>query len=493
LILRNLIAAGPRSLRWRIAVWYTVLLLATIAVVGIVLGIEARRIVLDGARASTDRVGGDIARIASSNGPIDALGEVLPIDQELALPGNLERWSSPSTFIEIDNRDGYPIAKSSNMGAVTFSRASTPERGKLYTVDETPLGPLLVRGERIATGKGAAMIVKVGVRLDLFYATLDRLRTLLGIVLVVAAIAVVIASFALASSAIKPIDELARKVGEIGADRLDRRVAWPERDDEVGRLARSFDAMLARLEESFARERRFISDASHEIKTPLTVINSNAQMLERWADQDPALRSESLRAIVAESASLATMVNGMLTLAKAESGDGIPREPVALEEIVTDAVRAAHGRAEAKGLALSAENRIPGSHAVVIGDANLLRQAVTNLIDNALKFTERGGVTVTLGTEGGSAAIDVADTGIGIEEAALSRVFDRFYRADESHSRLVEGQGLGLAIVRSIVRVHGGTVEAHRRAEGGSRFSIVLPLVAEPSSSAAHDSRDVSE
>ncbi len=485
--------AGPRSLRWRIAIWYTLLLLATIVAIGIVLGIEVRSIVLDGARATTDRVGSDIARIASNSETIGALGDALPADQELALPGNLERWSSPSTFVEIDNRDGYPIAKSSNMGAVTFSAASGPaKKGLLYTVEDTPLGPLLVRGERLVLANGVALVVKVGVRLDLFYATLDRLRTLLAIVLVVAALAVVIASFALASSAIRPIDELARKIGEIGADRLDRRVAWPERDDEVGRLARSFDAMLARLEESFARERRFISDASHELKTPLTVINANAQMLERWGDRDPSVRSESLRAIVAESSSLATMVNGMLTLAKAESGDGIPRNPLALEEIVTDAVRAARGRAEAKDLTLEAENRVRGGHVLVLGDANLMRQALTNLIDNAIKFTERGGVTITLDAADGKATLDVVDTGIGIDEAALAHVFDRFYRADASHSRAIEGQGLGLAIVRSIVRLHGGTVAAYRGDSAGSRLRIELPLAA-PSSSSTHDASAVEE
>jgi two-component system OmpR family sensor kinase len=200
-------------------------------------------------------------------------------------------------------------------------------------------------------------------------------------------------------------------------------------------------------------------------------------MLERWADRDAEIRSDSLRAIREESASLAAMVNGMLLLAKAESGDDIPRLPVELDAVVADAVRTARPRADQKGLALRFEPSAGESRTLVLGDANLLRQLFTNLIDNAIKFTERGDVIVELTTGGGKAEVDVLDSGPGIDEDVLERVFDRFYRADASRNRAVPGTGLGLAIVRSIARVHDGSVSAARRSAGGSIFRVTLPTL----------------
>jgi signal transduction histidine kinase len=213
------------------------------------------------------------------------------------------------------------------------------------------------------------------------------------------------------------------------------------------------------------------------LKTPLTIINANAQMLERWADRDPQIRAESLTAIREESASLAAMVNGMLLLAKAESGDDIPREPVALEAVVAEAVRNTQPRAAEKGLTLafpSPNGRPPTS---VLGNPNLLRQLFTNLIENAIKFTEAGSVDVAVAVRAGEATVSVSDTGVGIEEEALERVFDRFFRADTSRNRSVPGTGLGLAIVRSIARIHGGRVTASRRPGGGTTFDVSLPTL----------------
>jgi signal transduction histidine kinase len=300
---------------------------------------------------------------------------------------------------------------------------------------------------------------------------------LLAIVVVLAAGIVAAGSYVLASRALEPIDRLIAAMREIRSDQLDKRVGWSDRADEIGELARTFDAMLDRLEGGFSRERQFISDASHELKTPLTIINANAQMLERWADRDPIVRADSLRAIREESAALAQIVNGMLLLAKAESGDGIPREPVALDAILADAVRSGRPRAEAKSLALNFVSAAAAGQPVVYGDANLLRQLFTNLIDNAIKFTDRGHVDVRLASRNGKAEVDVVDTGSGIDPESLERVFDRFYRTDKSRDRAVPGTGLGLSIVRSITRVHDGTVRASRPAEGGTAFRVTLPTL----------------
>ncbi|HEY1428457.1 MAG TPA: HAMP domain-containing sensor histidine kinase, partial [Candidatus Tumulicola sp.] len=274
-----------------------------------------------------------------------------------------------------------------------------------------------------------------------------------------------------------PINELSDAMRQIGSDRLTLRSRSTRRRDEIGRLASSFDDLLQRLSEAFARERQFISDASHELKTPLTSINSNAQMLLRWGDQNPKVLHESLETIAGESATLADMVNGMLTLAKADRGDDIPKEPVSLAQVASEVVKHAQLRAEEKNLTLDFHyDGMP----TVLGDPGLLRQLVSNLVDNALKFTERGGVEVKVGGKGPEAFVEVSDSGPGVPEDELPLVFDRFYRADKARSRAVPGTGLGLAIVRSIARVHNGEVTVGRSARGGALFRVRLPAMTIP-------------
>jgi signal transduction histidine kinase len=331
-----------------------------------------------------------------------------------------------------------------------------------------------------------AAVIHVAEPLDTLQRTFVRAREAIGIVLGTVAVAVVVFSIVLASQATTPINRLSREIREISSDRLaiasgqealDGQAVRPRRRDEVARLAESFDDLLARLAEAFARERQFISDASHELKTPLTSINANAQMLLRWADQDPTIRRESLDTIVRESADLAGMVNGMLTLAKADRGDEIPKEPLSLAQIVSEVTQNAMPRAAEKQIELRFSH---SGTPIVYGDANLLRQLAGNLIDNALKFSEGGRVDVSVGNDAQSAWIDVSDTGPGIPEAELSHVFERFYRTDKARSRSVPGTGLGLAIVRSIARVHGGSATAGTAPGGGARFRVLLPRIQLP-------------
>jgi signal transduction histidine kinase len=466
------------SLRWRIATFYALLLVGVIAIVAVVLTVQLRSILLDAARTRVDSIGEDIVQQLVRSAPTGPFTDNGTIQQELTSPGNLDHWASPTTYVEVDTLDGYPYGKSTNMGIAVLGRSPLPRPGPvLYSIETVPsLGKLLVRDELLSY-PGVAIVIKVGESLGVYDVTIARARTLLTIVAILAAILVATGSYALASSAIRPIEQLIAAMREIRSDQLDKRLGWLGRTDELGQLAQSFDAMLERIEGGFARERQFISDASHELKTPLTIINANAQMLERWADRNPDIRSESLRAIRDESAALARMINGMLLLAKAESGDGIPREPVGLDSVVGEAVRSGRPRAEEKALALNFVSSAPAGGPIVFGDPNLLRQLFSNLIDNAIKFTDRGHVDVRLSASNGKATVDVVDTGVGIDSEALERVFDRFYRTDKSRDRAVPGTGLGLAIVRSIANVHDGTVVATRAAEGGAAFRVTLPTL----------------
>lgn len=462
------------SLRWRIAFWYALLLVTVAVALGVAVTLRFEAILRSQARDHVLSTLADI-RTAAAPSPGSFLftegGDSLLM---LENPDNLARWASTSTYVEVDDPRGYPIAKSFNMDAVpTFGNpglsAQTPG-----TIRETTVAgrPFLVASQ-VLESENHALVVQVGEPLDQLYQAFRQTEWSIAIILLIAVGAVALISYAIASQITTPINQLAAAMREIGSEGLNRRIRWKGRRDEVGRLAQSFDDLLARLQEAFARERQFISDASHELKTPLTSINANAQMLVRWGDRDEQIRRESLQTIVDESATLANMVNGMLTLAKADSGDAIPKEPLSLASLAREAVSATTQRAGDKGLDLRFV--ADGESPIVEGDPALVRQMITNLIDNAIKFTERGGVTVRVLPAQDDAIVEVQDTGPGIDEQELPHVFDRFYRTDKSRSREISGTGLGLAIVRSIARVHGGRVEAERPDTGGTLMRVRLP------------------
>lgn len=465
------------SLRWRIAVAYALLLIVVLAGTSGVIAWRLQSILFDEAHMRIDTTMDDIAQRVAATNPF-SLGIIGPETfEQLFSSANLVLWESPSTFIQVDNVAGYPLARTPNLGSTNIppNPAITPDHDNAFRTLSLNGRPFLVEDRLFRSGNTAA-IVHVAQPLDALYRMFEQGRQAILIILLAGAVAIVVLSFLLASQAIGPITALSQAMRAIGSERLDVRLV-SHRHDEIGELTSSFNDLLARLEEAFARERQFISDASHELKTPLTSINANAQLLMRWGDRDEAVRRESLETIARESAALADMVNGMLTLAKADRGDDVPKEPLSLGMVAADAVRGASQRAAEKGLTLEFDR--PEHSPLVEGSEHLLRQLIGNLIDNAIKFTPSGSVHIRVGRNGDRAWVEVADTGPGIPDAELGAVFERFYRSDRSHSRNVPGTGLGLAIVRSIARVHGGSVRAERAPEGGALFRAELPLIDE--------------
>ena len=450
-----------------------------IIVTGVLVYYSFHAILYDQARGRIDRTMQDIARVANPAPAFLDESQNVPVDQTLSNPDNLDHYSSPTTFVQIDNANGYPEGRTSNMGAMVFppNRSLNPKYESAYREVTLPGGTYLVEDRLFSSGGKGSFTIHVSEPLDQLNATFARTRETIGGIILFAIIAVTALSLLLARQATNPLNELTLAMREIGSDRLDRRLKWARRGDEIGKLAETFDEMLARLEAAFARERQFIQDASHELKTPLTSINANAQMLRRWGDADERIRSESLDTIVNESATLANMVNGMLTLAKADSGESIPKEPLPVAKIAQEAVHSAEPRAVDKNLYVRLHVQTRGT--IVMGDQALLRQMISNLIDNAIKFTDRGGIDVYLKREPSWAVIEIHDTGSGIDADDISYVFERFYRTDKSRNRAVPGTGLGLAIVRSIARVHNGTVEAERLPAGGSCFRVRIPVAGE--------------
>jgi two-component system, OmpR family, sensor histidine kinase ArlS len=474
------------SLKWRIALGYSALLIVAMTVMSGIIVWRFQQILYDQAEASVNATMRAIVQFAQqATTPFSLEDPSLGTLQFLFNSTNLATWNSGNSYVQVDSGEGYPLAKTANLGGLSIPPNPKLSRAHDVAYRQVSLGgrAFLVEDRYLQEGVNSALI-HVAEPLDTLQRTFAHALEAIVIVLGTTAAAVVIFSIVFASQATTPINALSREMREISSDRLalatdgrPRGSALRRRRDEIGRLAKSFNDLLARLSEAFARERQFISDASHELKTPLTSINANAQMLLRWGDQDQTIRRESLETIARESADLAGMVNGMLTLAKADRGDEIPKEPLSLAQIASEAIQNAGPRAAEKQLDLKfSYNGTP----IVYGDANLLRQMVGNLIDNAIKFTERGSVIVRVGESRDTAWIDVADSGPGIPEDERAHIFERFYRADKARSRTVPGTGLGLAIVRSIARVHGGEAAAEKAPQGGALLRVVLPRVKVP-------------
>ncbi len=455
------------SLRTRIAIYYGALMVAMIVVAAIALNFAFRQILLDQAKLRVNATSDQIVKQIVQSDNL-SFAEPEPILVTLGDRANIDHWAGPSQYVQIDNLGGKTINHSSNMGSLILPPQTVfpPHVDHTYRIlTERDGTQLLVLDRELKNGTVPVAIAHVAEPLDNVHDLVARARSIIIAVTLVGGVIALGLAYLVASTAIGPIVRLTEAMAEIGSDRLDRRIP-ATRTDEVGRLARAFNAMLARLQEAFARERQFISDASHELKTPLTVINANAQMLQRWGDRDETIRRESLAAIAAESAQLAAM-------AKAESGDDIPKSELDLGPLARDVVAHAHERAAGKGVVLAGTGI--EDDAVVVGDTGLLRQLIGNLVDNAIKFTDVGSVEVAVHRNRETVVVTVADTGVGIDPEQAERLFDRFFRSDASHTRSIEGTGLGLAIVRSIARVHGGRAAAAARPEGGSVFSVVLP------------------
>ena len=288
----------------------------------------------------------------------------------------------------------------------------------------------------------------------------------------------VVMAYLITGRALRPVDALIHDVSDITDGRsLHKRLPVANSDDELARLAETLNDMLARLEQSFTGLRRFTADASHELKTPLTVLRADIERAmaagPRSADGPVALE-EALQ----ETARMADLVESLLTLARSDEGRfDLHREPVQLELLVRDVAETAQILGEASGLKVVVA---PVEAVTVMGDPLRLRQLFLNLVTNAVKYTGKGGrVELSLVRRGDAAEFAVADTGMGIAGADLPYVFDRFWRADRARSRAHErsGVGLGLSISQWIAHAHGGSITVASRLGRGSTFTVTLPAL----------------
>jgi signal transduction histidine kinase len=250
------------------------------------------------------------------------------------------------------------------------------------------------------------------------------------------------------------------------------RIPIPPHRDELRRLAVTFNEMLASLAGAYQAQQRFVADASHELRAPLTAIQANLELLEQVPDMSPADRQEAVAEASREAHRLTRLVADLLTLARADAGSVVRRQVVDLAPVLHEVLREARHLAREQQVILG-----PLEPACVEGDPDRLKQLLLILVDNALKYTPPGGqVTLELGRNATQAEVVIRDTGVGIGAADLPHVFERFYRADPARARDPGGSGLGLAIARWIVDQHGGQIGLTSTSGQGTTVTVRLPL-----------------
>ncbi|MGQ0766576.1 MAG: sensor histidine kinase [Gemmatimonadota bacterium] len=283
----------------------------------------------------------------------------------------------------------------------------------------------------------------------------------------------------LAGQALSPVDRIRREVEAItDGTSLHRRVATDSTDDEMARLTVTLNEMIGRLQTSFGGLHRFTADASHELKTPLAVLRAN---IERAMNSRPRSNEQAvaLEEALQETARMGSLVDSLLTLARADEGRfEVHREEVDLSALANEVMETALMLGEPGEIKVTMPSAEP---AVVMGDRTRIRQLFMNLVENAIKYTPRGGkveLSLTASEGEGKATFTVTDSGIGISAADLPHIFERFWRADRVRSRLSErgGNGLGLAICQWIAQAHGGQLLVQSRLHRGSTFTAILPL-----------------
>jgi two-component system OmpR family sensor kinase len=273
--------------------------------------------------------------------------------------------------------------------------------------------------------------------------------------------------------ALQPIDTIAQTAQQItAADDLSRRIPYSGPPDELGQLTQTFNETLERLERLFDVQRRFVADVSHEMRTPLTTIRGNVDLMRRIGYDD-----EAMAAIDGETKRMSRLVEDLLLLAKADAGR-LPLEKTAvdLDTLVLEVYR--QGQILSEGVKVNLGLIEP---ARVLGDTDRLKQLLLNLVSNGLKYTPAGGsVTLSLTRDHDEwVQVQVADTGIGIPAADLPHIFDRFYRVDKARSRAKGGTGLGLSIAKWIADAHGGQISVTSQEGKGTTFTVRLPVMAD--------------
>ncbi len=396
--------------------------------------------------------------------------------------------AAPGAYVELRSSSGLVLVSQSTRGEFTTARPHLPTRvsgldsgsdtdATFFTVDSSDRASseFRVRAERLGDGS----VLMVALPLDDVASTLHRLLVTEIVVTAAVLLGAVGLGLWLVRVGLRPLRSIESTAGTIAGGELSLRVPDADERTEVGRLGIALNTMLERIEDAFSRQqaseerlRRFVADASHELRTPVSAVGAYAELFERGAQERPDDLARVLRGVRVETARMQALIEDLLLLTRLDEGRPLERQAVELVGLAGEAVEAGQTISGDWPLSIEADQPIE-----VTGDRMALREVLDNLLANVRTHTPPGThATVRVLARDGDAVLEVSDNGPGLDAEDAARVFERFYRADPSRARDRGGTGLGLAVVAALVEAHGGRVELDTTPGSGATFRVVLPV-----------------
>lgn len=460
------------TIRQRITLWFTLLVLA-------LLGIEAAlgwfSLRQDTEQLLLTRLS-DRARSVQLLLDTQADGQLtlarLP-DMLQAAFGHGGHAVDPNLYLQLRGLDGKLLMRTPNLPQMLPRLvAGSHQAFELPTT----AGPrqVMVYAENLKLNGHQVGLIQLGLPLDESQARLRRYLLLKGIELLLLGLLTWFLARQLSRQALSPMVLITHKVHEMGGENLDSRVQLSDSaPEEIQELAETFNGLLDRIAEAFARQEQFIADASHELRSPLTVIRGNAQLVRKRGREHPEIFDECIDNMLEETQRLERLVTDLLTLARSRAALN-QHQPLDLVQLIRQTALSY------QALHPQIQLQLPHRPLWVEGDPDGLKRVLINLLDNALRVIDaQGHIEVTVRALGEQAEVSVQDNGPGIDPQHLAHLFDRFYRVDTARSRAGGGSGLGLAISRQLLEAHQGRINVHSEVGKGSRFVFWLPLLEE--------------
>ncbi len=460
-------------LRLRLTLWYGSALALVLVTFSIILYFVTARSLRDAIDQSLEETAAAAVRSLEERGflPLIDEDELMSQFPELARIDKFFQIFSPSGTITIRSpnvkQHELPLSRQALEVAFTgrtiFESAKYPKEPPLRLISV----PIIYRGNLL-------YIVQVGTSMESVEQTLNRLLLVLLVTMPLALAVSLAGGWFLAGRALRPVDTITLAAQRIAGGDLTQRLNVPVSSDEIGRLAGTFNNMIARLETSFRQIRQFSSDASHELRTPLTVMKGETELALR-RPREAEDYTVVLESNLEEIDRMTRIVDELLFLSRADMGEvKMEHLPVKLEALLEDVHRQAALLGQDQGVQVVLGLVTP---AAVLGDELRLRELFLNLVDNAVKYSHPGGtVEISLAAEDDRARVSIVDQGIGISREDQQRIFDRFYRTDDARAHTKKGTGLGLAISSWIAESHLGRIDVQSEVGKGSTFTVTLPL-----------------